>query len=574
MTKTYSLSELKSIVRDNFTAITAADTTGIDPQAKQRAKIVKEQITASTSGDGESRNIVKNQINTMISSHLNIYHQKEIIGEFRITNENIDNCFDFGSKPSYSNSEKLLFVLMFFNRSFGYPEQRDYGNVFSSIVQEIGIENFKKVRSTDYYDAIRYEFDLSNLNFLFNLCHDKMIGMDKITFEDKKDYLVQMIYQENYGLFDVDLLAYMDINEVIISQDGNFISVWDNYKFHLSFLKLSKNELSMCQERATSSLADFSKSSPISVSNPYVTGHRADHARVTASQPPFSTMRNLHIRLFNKDSETVETLLKSPLMISLVVAAIKSGMSIIFQGGLGVGKTTLMKAVFEIIDDHLHVGMVEGAFEQFLTAKYDDKRIVELQVTESKTIHDCVQSLLRMSVDIADLGEALSGDEVRAFIDLRRAVSISAFLTAQVVSPKETVNRLKNMLMSTGVYNTEASAVTDIVNSINLIFQHGIVDGKRVITEVAELIPTPVYDKSIEALDTISSKQLMNLYLKNEILKNPQNLYHINTLIRYENGEYRVVGNPKLMSKFAEAANATQYLERYMSLAQEGVVSE
>jgi Tfp pilus assembly ATPase PilU len=231
-----------------------------------------------------------------------------------------------------------------------------------------------------------------------------------------------------------------------------------------------------------------------------------------------------------------------------------------------------MSALFELLDDSLHIGIVEDFFEQHVMQKYPYKRIVELKGMQNKTLEDAVKTILRLSVDVADLGEVRSGEALYSVLQLIQSVSMSAWFTAHVANPETTVPRFKNLLLSTGRYHTEQSAVMDIVNYINLIFQHNIIDGKRVITEIVEVIPmvSTAFDYDFDLNLETDKSILQKLYYIQQIQSNTNNMYRLRTIMDAKDGIPKYINMPSenILNKARHKKDAWRYMEKLQSLVE------
>jgi hypothetical protein len=229
-----------------------------------------------------------------------------------------------------------------------------------------------------------------------------------------------------------------------------------------------------------------------------------------------------------------------------------------------------MSSLFELLDDSLHIGIAEDFFEQHIMQKYPQKRIVELKSLQNKSLEDAVKTILRLSVDVADLGEVRSGEALYSVLQLIQSVSMAAWFTVHVADPETTVSRFKNLLLGTGRYHTEQSAVMDIVNYVNLIFQHNIINGKRVITEIVEIVPMVStafeYDFDL-SLETDVSK-LQKLYYIQQIQSNPSNMYRLNRIMDARDGIPKFLSMPSehILKKARLQKDSWMYLEQLQKL--------
>ncbi len=534
------------------------------PEGRQEEKIIsllKRYKESSTSGNPEARNIIKSHIRTGLLSSFDIYKQNEegkliddiLFQNIKIEEENglADLIISFNNADELSDYEKFI-IILYANKKI---EDKNRDSAFGKLITKY--KYYEKSRSTSEYISTRYEYNSKDICRIYN--EEKI----SLTFTDKIEIIVQIIYEKLFGLMCLDVLAYSDVNEVGFSNDGKYVYCWCNIKIWLSFMKLTEDEARAVQDRAIS----FDKSvGQLDRNNPEKLCHRADGARITVTQPPYFSSRNLCIRIFNKSNASYNDLESCEKMRILTTALIKSGESICLQGSLGTGKTTKMETMFEILDDYLHIGTIEDYFEQHIMQKYHNKRIVEAQAVNNKSLIDAVKTMLRMSVDVADLGEVRDGSALFAFIQLVQSVSIAAWFTTHIVNPETTVPRLKNILMGTGRYLTEQAAVMDIIHYINIIFQHEIIDGKRVISKVVEIVPlvSSSFQLNMELNINSDLEDLKKLYYLQQIQSNPLNMYKLNTIAEYKNGIVSFVNFPssRMLQKAENNLKSKHYMDR------------
>jgi Flp pilus assembly CpaF family ATPase len=334
-------------------------------------------------------------------------------------------------------------------------------------------------------------------------------------------------------------------------------------------LELTKEEARVLQDRAISFDKDAGQ---LDESSPEKLCYRGDLARITVTQNPYSSARNLCIRIFNQRHLEIKELITDEKLLIAVTALVRSGASICMQGGLGTGKTTTMSALYELLDDSLHIGIVEDFFEQHIMQKYPYKRIVELKSLQNKSMEDAVKTILRLSVDVADLGEVRSGEALYSVLQLIQSVSMAAWFTVHVANPETTVSRFKNLLLGTGRYHTEQSAVMDIVNYINLIFQHNIINGKRVITEIVEIVPmvSTAFEYGFDINLATDEKALQKLYYIQQIQSNPSNMYRLNRIMDARDGVPKFINPPSehILKKAKYSKDSWSYMEALLKLVE------
>ncbi len=537
-----------------------------DPSEEQERKIVlllREYKEKSTSGMTEARDVVKAYIRNTLLTGFDIYYQdKKGLLEDRCIFEGVsvseDNCLadmimPFDETEKLTAREKFEIILHKNMGEAGGSRDASFRKLMSAY------DLYGKVRRTEDYSSERYEYDETDIDYIFR-CENYLLS-----FKDKIDIITQRLYEEVFGLKHIDILAYSDVNEVGFANNGRYIYCWCGKKIWLSFMEISESEARVIQDRAIS----FEKHcSQLDVSHPEILCHRGDGARITVTQKPYFSARNLCIRVFNQSATSFKDLINNDRLRVLVTALVKSGESICLQGGLGSGKTTTMNVMYELLEDFLHIGTVEDYFEQHVMEKYPGKRIVEGQAIYGKELIDVVKTMLRMSVDVANIGEVRDGDALYAFIQLVQSVSVAAWFTTHITNPETTVPRLKNMLTGTGRYFSEQSAVMDIIHCINMIFQHEIIDGKVMITKVVEIVPLVSTSSEFDYRSEQDPEKLKRLYYLQQIQNNPYNMFRLNTIMVTDSGNARFVNYPsrRMLEKAGKSRGAWEYTEKLVEM--------
>ncbi len=534
-----------------------------DEQQRKITELIKVYKEKSTSGLPEARSIIKANIKTDLLTGFSLYRQnaagepedsilseKEFISE---ANGLVDRIIPFDKHELLTAREQFSILLHWFE----HRESNGRDGAFRRLLERCGC--IRKQRIEPEYESIRHELDEADISRLYRQENPVL------RFGDKLDIVVQRLYEEIFGLMQIDQLAYSDINEIGFSDNGRYVYCWCGCKIWLSFIQIPEKQARVIQDRAIS----FDKyCMQLDSGNPEILCHRGDGARITVTQKPYFSARNLCIRIFNQSNASFGNLFAEERLRVLIAALVRSGMSICLQGGLGTGKTTTMNVMYELLDDALHIGTVEDYFEQHIMEKYPLKRIVEGQSIPGKSLQDVVKTILRMSVDVANIGEVRDGDALFSYIQLVQSVSVAAWFTTHITNPETTVPRLKNMLTGTSHYHSEQSAVMDIIHCVNVIFQHQNMDGRICITKIVEIIPLAETFCAFDYSPESDIRVLKRLAYVQEIQRSPSNLYRLNTLYEYDGYESKLVNypSPHMLDKAAKKREAFKYMNRYVEM--------
>ena len=120
------------------------------------------------------------------------------------------------------------------------------------------------------------------------------------------------------------------------------------------------------------------------------------------------------------------------------------------------------------------------------------------------------------------------------------------------------------MLMGTGKYSTEQSAVMDIISYINCIFQHEILNGKRMISKIVEIIPLVNSTNDMDFDINMDKEKLEKMVLIENLKGNVNNMYRLNYIMEADiDGRLKFVNYPS--ERMIEKARKTREGEEHMS---------
>jgi pilus assembly protein CpaF len=229
--------------------------------------------------------------------------------------------------------------------------------------------------------------------------------------------------------------------------------------------------------------------------SPMVDARLADGSRINAIIPPLAVDGpQLSIRRFPERALDLDRLVGfgtlAPATADLLRAAVAGRLNIIFSGGAGVGKTTLLNAASASLGPHERVITIEDAAE----LRLEGSHIVRLE-TRSANVEgigaveprDLLRNALRMRPDRIIVGECRGAE---AF-DMMQAMNTGhegSMTTLHSNSARDAIYRLESMLAMGGVdmpirvlRDYVASAIDMVVHLMRLP------DGRRVIGEVLEV---------------------------------------------------------------------------------------
>jgi len=228
---------------------------------------------------------------------------------------------------------------------------------------------------------------------------------------------------------------------------------------------------------------------------PYADICLSDGTRVNAILPPLSRFGvTVTIRKFSRDITVLDDLVKigtiSRKAADLLIACIAGRVNIIFSGGTGVGKTTLLQLLSHYFGEEERVVSVEDAPELRLRQKHWislETRPPDQDGKYRATIRDLITNSLRMAPDRLIVGE-VRGEEA---LDMIHAMATGHSGTLVVIhgnSPKDVIARLETMVLMSGISLPLAEARKMIASTVNLVVHmQRMMDGTRKVTYITEL---------------------------------------------------------------------------------------
>jgi len=229
--------------------------------------------------------------------------------------------------------------------------------------------------------------------------------------------------------------------------------------------------------------------------SPMVDARLADGSRVNAIIPPLAVDGpQLSIRRFPERALDLDRLVDfgtlAPATADLLRAAVAGRLNIIFSGGAGVGKTTLLNAASASLGPHERVITIEDAAELRLEGTHIvrlETRAANVEGVGAVEPRDLLRNALRMRPDRIIIGECRGAE---AF-DMMQAMNTGhegSMTTLHSNSARDAIYRLESMLAMGGM-DMPIRVLRDYVASAIDLVVHltRLPDGRRVINEVIEV---------------------------------------------------------------------------------------
>jgi pilus assembly protein CpaF len=359
-------------------------------------------------------------------------------------------------------------------------------------LQKIEILLWQKLFSFLEQEYLLEKNVLNNNSFLQQKIKE-IIKQEELVFpESILNKLTTNVIQRINGLGPLqDLLDDNDISEIMINGANNIFVEKNGVlkKTDLSFY--SENELLNVINKIVSRVGRR-----IDKSSPMVDARLEDGSRVNAIIPPLSlTGSVLTIRKFSKEPLTLDNLLAlgsiDKKTKQILKEAIKNKENIIISGGTGTGKTSLLNALAQYINNTQRIITIEDSAE--LQLKHNhlislESRPANMEGKGEIPIRDLVKNALRMRPDRIIVGE-IRGVET---IDMLQAMNTGhqgSLTTVHANAPLEALLRIETMVLM-GDINLPLRAIRQqVIGAITLIIQlERRANGQRKVSQISRLI--------------------------------------------------------------------------------------
>jgi len=230
--------------------------------------------------------------------------------------------------------------------------------------------------------------------------------------------------------------------------------------------------------------------------SPLADARLPDGSRVNVVIPPLAvdgpalTIRRFRRRGFTGEELVAAGTLTTPLL-EFLAGAVRSRCNILVCGGTGSGKTTTLNALGGFIGAVERVVTIEDAAELRLPQPHVvrlEARPPSLEGRGEVPIRALVRNALRMRPDRIIVGE-VRGPEA---LDMLGALSCGhdgSLCTVHAGSAVEALRRLETLSLMAGVGLPHAAIREQVADALHLVVcQTRLPDGRRVITEVAEVV--------------------------------------------------------------------------------------
>ena len=308
----------------------------------------------------------------------------------------------------------------------------------------------------------------------------------------EQEQLAQSIVDDMIGLGPLEELLKDDLITDIMVNKPNQIYVEKRGKLHLTNVQFRDRHhvMNVAQRIVTRIGRRVDETCPI------CDARLADGSRVNIIAPPLAIDGcTISIRKFSNKKITLDVMDRqnnlSHAMSKVLKIAAACRLNIVISGGTGSGKTTMLNAMSQLIDEGERVVTIEDAAELQLQQPHVvrlETRPANLEGHGEILMRDLVKNALRMRPDRIICGE-VRGSEAMDMLQAMNTGHDGSMCTLHANNPREAMSRLENMI-TMAVGNLPQKAIrSQIVGAINLVIQVSRMrDGIRRITHISEVI--------------------------------------------------------------------------------------
>lgn len=214
-------------------------------------------------------------------------------------------------------------------------------------------------------------------------------------------------------------------------------------------------------------------------------------ARVHMLCPPFTEAAVVTFAKKARVGYTLDRMIANgtltPGMANLLVAAIQAGLTIVFSGGTGSGKTTTLQALGQFFPQGERVALIEDRQEIILPKAL---RIIPLSFDRNAPLGGfgslawAVNATTRMRIQRVVVGETI-GSGFAEFCNVANSGVEGCMTTIHANDTRRALDKMEKLYG--GPDASRVAVVKDIARTVDLIVQQKLVHGKHVIVGIEEV---------------------------------------------------------------------------------------
>lgn len=545
-------------------------------------------VTESGYGDEAAKRI-------MINNIIFILKKKK----YGINSDTVNQLFPFNDKEKLSSVDCFEIVFYYYHKKKKLPMNRIMDRIFEDgqFIQEGALQSDIMEGDEEFYvdnkditctESKDYCVTEEMMYALYEKLEDKI---RKFTIDDKIEIVAQRLFQNLYGYSVADLLYYSGIDEIDVGVSGlhdehqvmsinerirpaSWKSVWIMYHgidVHLEFLYF-RSQADMV--RVVDMIYGYDAAYVMSKEEGRVVGQTKKGSRVSAGRPPFADSYFFCLRNFDDSSVTypygwTKGDKNAFVPVHLFKWTIKGFETVALCGGMGTGKTTLLKAVSLFIPPNVNLFVQELKRELNLRKLHTGRNILSFQETAKLKSQEAIDFSKKTNRLYCIIGEAAEAAQI-TYIVQNKGVAYKGIMFTHHANKHEDLIEIGALnLLQEKIYSNKHDAIEACAKTFTVCFHLSKNDrtGHRYIDRISEcclLEDKPYPSQESKHMDSSSQeKYYIDTVEFEHRVTNPKQ-YECRTIAEYDEKEemYRLVNLPSEDMVGRIALNLTEREEK------------
>ena len=446
-------------------------------------------------GDESDKMFVK-QMMRRIMTEGNGSASENFPANYCVNGMNIDKFINWGDIRTVDSYVLFLALLLHYKEQYG-------SNALGYLIDKY---HFNDLRPRGD-EGLGFFIDEDDVRKMWDSEHLRM------SFEDKLEVLLQLVYEETYGNSCIDEILYQNVGDISAGVSGipddmtitvseqnipAYRTCWVRYKgcsIHFMFVSFGSIEN---LHKVAKQMVNFQMKGQFSEKEGFKLGYGKDGSRRTAAIKPFGESPALWVRKFTEQTATNESLyggIKNyQTVMAIESALVKGGATIPVCGAQGSGKTTKLETLTQYIQNFYSIRVLESEFEAHLRWKYPRKNIYTMEANDTTPVTPSMayNFSLRSAGDIYIIGEARSDDMIINVTRTANRGGRSVLFTFHPKTPEMTIPEIANAMIREKMYTNLKDAVATALNTVKCcIFVTVDLETHRHFYEIFEFVPRP-----------------------------------------------------------------------------------
>lgn len=384
--------------------------------------------------------------------------------------------------------------------------RRNIDTYLNSHFESVGGSICRFIMLLEQYENVELLMEVEGLvcpnDGLLRITEESLLGVFNKNYTEqgfikKLKILVQIIYQELFGLGIIDVLIGQPFDSIMggTSYGGSEErSLWVQYKgqnIHMAFAAFGDSgEL----ERVCRILCRTGYSEQLSAKRGYFVGCRENGSRVVVVRPPFCESWSFFLRQFkHRHYDNIRELFDEHCIEyadRLMKWLIRCRQVIGITGAQGSGKTTLLMYLVGYIPKSYTIRVQEMNFELFLRECYPERNIVSFRETDSIGAQEGLDLQKKTDGTVNILGEVATAEAGSYMIQMGMSASLFTIFTHHATTTEYLLLSLRNCLMECADFYDERLALAQVLSVLGFDIHIAKDDnGKRYIERISEIVP-------------------------------------------------------------------------------------